>query len=732
MNQENIPMEPYSAPPTVLIIDDDPVVRMLAREALRTAGFVVHESENAEDGLAAFIEHRPDVVLLDVLLPGMDGFTACAQLRGYPDAEHVPIIMLTGLDDNESINRAYEAGATDFINKPLRLPHLTNRARFALRARRTLDELTKSQSGLANAQRLAQLGNWEWWVEDGLVRRSEEIYRILAVAADDLPDTTDALLKRVHPEDRDRVAGALEAAAKHGVPFRIDYRVIREDGSARTVHEEAHAVLDAAGRVTKVEGYTQDISERVEASERIRHLAYYDSLTGLANRELFRKLVDTVLQRSARSESTCAALLLDLDRFKRINDTLGHEAGDRLLMEVGKRITDCMGTSDTTRGSDADLAVNPVARLGGDEFTLLLADLAHPEDAAKVAQRLLDAIARPIMLDGQEITVSASIGIALFPEDGSDIDVLSKNAEVAMYSAKDLGRNAYQYYSRTMNASALRRLSLEAQLRRAIERNEFRLFYQPKVNAATGELIGAEALLRWLHPDLGMVSPVEFIPIAEETGLILPIGEWVTAEACRQIGEWKRDGCAVLPVAVNLATPSFRDPGLIGMIERSLRAGGIDARLLALEVTESMLMQDIDKTLQTLEALKAMGLSLAIDDFGTGYSSLAYLKRLPISELKIDRSFVEDAVQPGSNGAIAATIITLAKNLQLDVIAEGVETDEQVDFLLARGCFHMQGFLFSRPIPAGEFVTILRGGGLDAWKRRSLLSLAGTPARSFT
>ncbi len=715
MNRGNY-MEPFAAAPTVLVIDDDAVIRMLTREALRAAGFIVYEAGSAEEGMAAFSAYRPDLIFLDVMLPGVDGFTACTQLRRQPDAEHLPIIMLTGLDDNESISRAYEAGATDFITKPIRLAHLTHRARYALRARRTLDELAKSQASLANAQRLAQMGSWEWWIDAGLVRRSPEICRILAVTPRALPGTLEAVLERVHEDDRQRVSAAMEAVSKHGVPFRIDYRVVRGDGTVRTVHEEAESVRDATGRVVKVEGYVQDITERVEASERIRYLAYYDSLTGLPNRQLFRKLADGVLQRGGRLDTTCAALLLDLDRFKRINDTLGHEAGDKLLAEVGKRINECVRVGDLKGGGDFDHAANPVARLGGDEFTILLSDLAHPEDAAKVARRLLEDISRPISLEGQELMVSASIGIALYPDDGRDSDALLKNADAAMYSAKDQGRNTYQYYSEAMNASALRRLALEAQLRKAIERNELKLFYQPKVNAATGSLIGSEALLRWRHPDLGYVSPGEFIPIAEETGLILPIGEWVIAEACRQSGDWQRSGYPALPVAVNLASPSFRDPGLAGMIERALSAGGIDAKMLELEVTESILMQDVEVTTRTLGALREMGMSLAVDDFGTGYSSLGYLKRLPLNELKIDGSFIKDVVHQASDAAIASTIVTLAKNLRLEVTAEGVETDAQAQFLLARGCYRMQGYLFEKAVPAEEFAAILRNGGLEQWK----------------
>ncbi len=715
MNRGNY-MEPFAAAPTVLVIDDDAVIRMLTREALKAAGFIVYEAGSAEEGMAAFGAYRPDLIFLDVMLPGVDGFSACTQLRRQPDAEHLPIIMLTGLDDNESISRAYEAGATDFITKPIRLAHLTHRARYALRARRTLDELAKSQASLANAQRLAQMGSWEWWIDAGIVRRSAEICRILAVTPRALPGTIEAALERVHEEDRHRVAEAMDAVSKHGVPFRIDYRVVRGDGTIRTVHEEAESVRDATGRVVKVEGYLQDITERVEASERIRYLAYYDSLTGLPNRQLFRKLAEGALQRGGRLDTTCAALLLDLDRFKRINDTLGHEAGDQLLAEVGKRISECVRVSDLKGGGDFDHASNPVARLGGDEFTILLSDLAHPEDAAKVARRLLEDISRPISLEGQELMVSASIGIALYPDDGRDTDSLLKNADAAMYSAKDQGRNTYQYYSEAMNASALRRLALEAQLRKAIEREELKLFYQPKVNAATGDLIGSEALLRWRHPDLGYVSPAEFIPIAEETGLILPIGEWVVAEACRQSGEWQRGGFPALPVAVNLSSPSFRDPGLAGMIERALRSGGIDAKLLELEVTESILMQDVEVTTRTLDALKEMGMSLAVDDFGTGYSSLGYLKRLPLSELKIDGSFIKDVVHQASDAAIASTIITLAKNLRLEVTAEGVETDAQARFLLARGCHRMQGYLFEKAVPAEEFGAILRNGGMDQWR----------------
>ncbi len=698
----------------VLIVDDDATTRLLAAQTLQQAGYEVIMAVNAEEGLELFDSKRPDLLLLDVVMPGMDGFAACCMLRKKPGAERVPIIMLTGLDDTDSIRRAYDSGATDFITKPINWLLLAYRVRYALRATRALAELAQSQESLAHAQRIARLGSWEWRAQGNTAQRSEEYSRIFGVMVGPDPD---AMLETVHPEDRPALEQALHTAANDGVPYQLDYRIVQPDGALRTVHEQVEVVRDDCGKVVKLEGIIQDITERVQANEKIRYLAHHDSLTGLANRRQFSKMVEGMLRRAQHQNSCCALLFLDIDHFKRINDTLLHVVGDQLLKTVAERIVHCVRGGEFPDGADASSRLDPIARLGGDEFAIFLVDLASPEDSAKVARRILDEVARPVNLGQQEVTVTVSIGIALYPIDATDFETLLKNADTAMYSAKSQGRNNFQFYSKAMNASAAERLSLENDLRKALGKNQLLLHYQPKVDAVSGALIGAEALLRWRHPQRGMIPPSSFIPIAEETGLIVPIGEWVIRTACEQNGQWQRAGLSPVPVAVNLAAPNFRHAGLAGLIGHALAEAQIEPRLLELELTESILICDIDATVQTLDKLKSMGLTLAIDDFGTGYSSLSYLKRFPIDALKIDRSFIMDVVSNPNDAAIASAIIALARSLNLDVVAEGVETEEQVDFLVQRGCDKMQGFLYSKPLPAAEFEALLAAGG-HPWKMR--------------
>jgi len=438
-------------------------------------------------------------------------------------------------------------------------------------------------------------------------------------------------------------------------------------------------------------------TRRAEAS--LSHLATHDPLTGLPNRLLFTSRLAEAL---GRIHSGLAVLLVDLDRFKNVNDALGHGAGDAVLKACAERLRRTL--------RDTDL----VSHLSGDEFAVLVDPCAQPSAAIAVARKILEALERPLLVQGQEIVPTASIGIAIYGDDGLDVETLLKDAEVAMFRAKENGRNSYQFYTATMNPHSLQRLSLEAALRRGLERAEFELHYQPRIDLRSGEAIGAEALLRWRHPELGMVPPAQFIPIAEETGLIEPIGAWVLREACLQARQWREAGLDGVRVAVNLSARQFRNQSLARDVRRCLDATGVDARLIELELTESMVMHDPEQAVRTLNDLKSMGLSLSIDDFGTGYSSLAYLKRFPIDNLKIDRSFVKGLPGDTEDVAIVASVMALARSLGLRVVAEGVETTEQQEHLKAAGCDEMQGYLASKPLPAQDaqrFLTRHRGAG---------------------
>ena len=431
-------------------------------------------------------------------------------------------------------------------------------------------------------------------------------------------------------------------------------------------------------------------------ARRVEYLAYHDGLTALPNRSLFNKLLSQAISVAKRFRRQLAVAFIDLDRFKQINDTLGHEAGDELLKEVANRLKACLRDSDT------------VARLGGDEFVVLLTELGDEQYAATVAQKIITAVARPFTLLGQEFRVTASIGISTYPKDGPDEQTLTKNADIAMYQAKEDGKNNFQFYSELLNANSLERLTLESSLRHALERNEFQLYYQAKRDIATGQITGMEALLRWQHPDLGIVAPMQFIPVAEETGLIVPIGRWVLHTACRQNVAWQKQGLPRLKIAVNLTARQFSDEHLLRDIAIVLKSTGMQASLLELEIHESLLIQDIEKTLRILTDLKSMGLKIAIDDFGTGYSSLATLQRFPLDTIKIDRSYIRGVATRSGDSNLTEAIIAMGKSLSLTVVAQGVETKEQADFLRQHACDEFQGFYFNKPMSADQFTKLLQ------------------------
>jgi len=440
----------------------------------------------------------------------------------------------------------------------------------------------------------------------------------------------------------------------------------------------------------------RESESKLQHAQRVEYLAYHDGLTGLPNRSMFSKLLSQRISEARRYDRELAVAFLDLDRFKQINDTLGHEAGDQLLQEVAARLQGCVRDSDT------------VARLGGDEFVVLLPELADGKLAATVAHKILGVLAKPFTLIGHEFRVTASIGISVYPQDGQDEQTLTKNADIAMYQAKAEGKNNFQFYSEKLNANSLERLTLESSLRHALERDEFRLYYQAKRDIRTGCIAGMEALLRWEHPDLGTVTPMQFIPIAEETGLIVPIGKWVLKTACMQSVAWQKEGLPPFGIAVNMTERQFLDESLLQDLASILKSTGMNPQLLELELTESLLIRDVEKTLRILTGLKSLGIRIAVDDFGTGYSSLATLQRFPLDTVKIDRSFIGDLVGPSEDSGLADAIISMGKSLSLTVIVQGVETKEQAEFLRAHACDELQGFYFNRPLPANQFAQLMR------------------------
>jgi diguanylate cyclase len=571
----------------ILVADDDQSALMLMGAALRGAGYLVTVAADGEDALRQFRKERPDLVMLDVDMPERSGFEVCEIMR-HEVGELLPIVIVTGMDDVESVDKAYRVGATDFILKPISWALISHRVRYLLR----------------------------------------------------------------------------------GSQINLDLQA---------------------------------------AQENIRKLAYFDTLTGLPNREHFRLRLAAALGQARQDKRSLALLCIDLDNFKRINDTLGHGVGDELLCLVASRLREVLRTGDAV-GRAAPMLADPddVSRQGGDEFMVMLPLLAGPEDAGAVAERIAAAISRPMLLSQHEVMVSPSIGIAVCPADGEDHETLVRNADLAMYFAKRRAPGTFAFFDPTMSADALKRMTIEGELRWAIERNQFSLEYQPQFDLSSGRISCMEALLRWQNPELGSVPPADFIPVAEQTGLILPIGEWVLRAACAQALAWQVEGIAHARMAVNVSGLQLAQPGFCKLVETVLTETGLQPDLLELEIAESVIMQDDLRAVQTIRDLKAMGVQIAIDDFGTGHSSFARLSEFPVDRLKIDRAFVKRAHLNTADQAIAAAIIAMARTLQLEVVAEGVEEIEQLLLLQDEKCALGQGYLLSRPLRPADALQLLR------------------------
>ncbi|ALC18030.1 diguanylate cyclase [Desulfuromonas soudanensis] len=690
----------------VLVVDDEPFMRRTIREALEPFGFEVAEAVDGRQALELIPRLSPDVVLLDVIMPHLDGFETCAALRRLPEGAHLPVVMLTALDDNASILRAYEVGATDFASKPLNYSVLGHRLRYILRANAAFAGLHRSQARLAEAQRIARLGGWEWDPKGERFRLSAEAAQILGLGTDEVCLSEKELLQGLLPADRPVLAEALEAMLREGIPFGVDCGLLLPGRELRHLRAQGTTACDLPEATTRIFGTIQDITEHKQAEERMHFLAYYDPLTALPNRLLFNERLTYILAHARRYKTRVALLYLDLDRFKTINESLGHSAGDRLLREVSRRILATLRVTDVVARQTAEEFPETLARLGGDEFSLWLPEVDEVQDVVKVARRIMEIFERPFEVAGQELFVSASIGIALFPDDGGDMEVLLKNADTALSHAKRMGRKNYQFYSRPMNAAAVQMLEMGNHLHRAVERGELLLYYQPQIDLRSGEIFGAEALLRWRHGGKDLVLPGEFIPLAEESGLIISMGEWALRSACLQARAWEEEGHP-LRVSVNLSSRQFWHRDLAPMVARILAETALPPHLLHLEITETILLESGPATLETLMALKDLGAVLSLDDFGTGYSSLSYLRRYPFAMLKIDQAFTREIEGDAGAGMVEA-IMAMARSLKLQVIAEGVENAAQLDALRSRGCDIIQGFLVSPPLAAEEFGTFLR------------------------
>ncbi len=684
----------------VLVADDDPVMRLLMLEMLGQVGLDGIEAEDGAQAVALCQSVSPDLILLDVEMPNMDGFSACREIRRIEAGAPVPIIMVTGGDDIEAVTNAYEVGATDFVSKPINWPILGHRVMYVLRASDAIVRLR-----MADAHNRAVLAA----IPDTFFRLNRngfyldyepgnEMRGLDSVAAFPVEACVGKHITEVLPRDiaerlLEQMRGVLDTLHVRSV----DYELIR---FGVVHHFEARLVATGASEVL---GLVRDISERKRTEEQIRRLAYCDSLTGIPNRQAFLETLERELHRSKVGNKKFAVLFMDLDAFKRINDTLGHNVGDHLLKIVSERLRETIRPSDLVSRGDQS---HNLARLGGDEFTILIPDLERVENAMAVAHRVKEAMRRPFLIEGNEIFVTASIGISLFPEDGDDCNSLLKFADTAMYHAKNCGKNNAKLYSSSLTMQIMSHVKLEVGLRKALKNEELYLLYQPQIEVRSGQIVGVEALVRWRHPERGIISPTEFIPLAEETGLIVPIGEWVLRTACNQAKAWQRLAKRSVRMAVNLSAKQFKDENLTQIVVSALHDTGLDPKLLELELTEGTLMDDARATMATLEQLRGIGVYLSIDDFGTGYSSMNYLKRFDVRALKIDKSFISGLPQDSENAAITRAIIAMAHGLKMVVVAEGVETDAQLGLLQEYGCDLVQGFYLGHPSPH-EAITLM-------------------------
>lgn len=575
--------------PKILVADDDMNVRLLIRQCLETEDMLVMEAEDGHAALDTFVRERPEFVFLDVEMPGISGLEVCRRIRAMPQGENVPIMIVTGSDDYESIDEGFNAGATQYKIKPLNWSLLGRDVQYILRASNAFSVLKRQE-------------------------------------------------------------------------------------------------------------------------DRLRYLAYYDPLTSLPNRRSFNDQLKRVLKRSKRTGAHAALLFIDLDNFKRINDSIGHGRGDRLLVEISKRLIgelredDAIGYFTDNSASDGG---TEIARLGGDEFTVVISDVHAVDDVERIARRIIDSLSKPISLHTHNPVVTPSIGIAMYPQDGASDDELVRNADAAMYAAKADGRARFRFYDEEMNRRSIEQLKLEEDLREALCSNQLELHYQPQIETRSGRVVSVEALVRWRHPERGMISPSEFIPLAERTGQIIELGEWVLTEVSRQCLAWDKMGLAYFRICVNISSLQFNRPDLFSYIREFLARSGLDPRRLELELTESTVMNDGESNIKKLHSLKSLGLDLAVDDFGTGYSSLNYLRRFPINTLKIDQSFVAEMLDP-DGAAIVDAIITLAKALNMRSIGEGIETEEQLAYLADRGCDLLQGYFFARPLHSEKVPQAIR------------------------
>ncbi|TWU35877.1 Phytochrome-like protein cph2 [Novipirellula artificiosorum] len=675
----------------MLIVDDERINQQILSHLLTQKGYQTILASDGEEALQ-YIEKLPiDLVLLDIVMPVLDGSETLRQIREKRSEVVLPVIMVTADGDGSQVVRALNAGANDFITKPIDPDVTIARLETQMKLRDLQSALIESEQRYALASQGANDGLWDWDLMTSEVYFSPRGKQMLGMDESDSLDSTRAWLSRSHPEDMPRVQRAFDLHLAGKIPhFEAELRMLHSDGTYRWMLCRGLAVRNDRGEATRIAGSLTDITEGKVA----------DSLTGLPNRLLFRDRLQGTIDRVGRlDEEKYAVLYFDLDNFKLVNDSLGHGAGDQLLIRVAKRLESCVRECESI-----------VARIGGDEFAILLEKVKSQRETERVAQRVAEAISTPFTLsDGHEVFTSASIGISFVSDRHVTADELLGEADTAMYEAKQNGKSHFEVFNPAMHDAARARLELESELRRSLERDELYLRYQPIVNLSSGTLLGFEALARWEHPRLGDVSPNQFIPIAEDTGLIGAIGSRLLGIACRQMAEWKASSRFVddLSINFNLSAKQLSQKGLADEIRAALHESCLPADCLRIEITESAIMENLHVGVELLCELRESGIRVEIDDFGTGYSSLALLHKLPLDVLKIDRSFIGKMLHSVENTAIVRTILALADSINLDVIAEGIETEAQRSQLQSMGCNFGQGYLFSKPLDCDEISQLL-------------------------
>lgn len=685
--------------PQVLLVDDDQTMHLWANRQL-SGNFKVISAFNGRDGIDAFKDHCPDIVLVDIDMPELDGLAVCLAIRNLPEGRNTPLLMVTGNEESEKISSSFVAGATDYVLKPVNWKVLIHRLGYLVKASNVMERLEQNEVRLSKVQKMARLGHWEWPVSNERMHWSDEIYEIFELDRDNFIPSYQLFLAQVNPMDRAYVKEAFDKALDEKTNLKIEFQISTGNGGKRFVGQQIETVLNRQQQLIALIGTIQDITERKEYEFQVRQLAYYDTITGLPNRIYFLEMLTKTLELAKRHSRHFAVLFLDLDGFKVVNDLYGHHVGDLLLKEISRRLTEGLRNSDiASRNLNVRDQNIGIARLGGDEIIILLSELTQPEDAGVAAQHIQNLITEPLIIENQKIFPGVSIGIAVYPEDGDDSETLLKNADVAMYHAKKLGKGNYQFFHDSMNVKAKKRQEMENHMKQALINQELRLHYQPVVNALSGELVGMEALMRWDSPQLGFLTPDKFISIAEENGMILQFGEWALREICSRHKELKRMDMGRLTIALNLSPVQLKQPGVVAMIKKLIKEFDVDPSFMVFEFTESIIANDTDKNLATLRELKNLGIQLTIDDFGAGFSSLSYIKSFPLDAIKIDRAYVKDLPTNSDHAAFVNAILTLANNLRLHSIAEGVETEKQKEFLQINECESIQGFLFSKPMP---------------------------------